>query len=309
MVFLSQKTKERILLLINLATAKDLAKDYYVVNEEGELIDIPEMAIKSLFKKKYRDGESALRKLEYTSQQIQDYFNKIKALNFRIGKLMYDRIIFIVATINNEKLFFINNKLADHMSDDAAKEGFYINPQSVIQKAKESYEKACGKLDEAIKRSKNMLKETKKLVRLTESDIHGMIRESVSHIISEMANPLGSRKKTLYNHLYRAANAVTHGNFHDDNWEGVRSVQEAIQDACDAFSDKFGTPQIDADFWCEDGGYRSANDSHWKQWEISISMNGQEIFGGNMKAFAHGSMDGAFDGNAFDYYDVVVSFY
>lgn len=149
----------------------------------------------------------------------------------------------------------------------------------------------------------------KKIIRITESDIRGMIQESVNHIISEMANPLGSRKKTLFNHLYRAANNATHGSFHDDNWSGVRSVQDAIQSACDGFSVKFGTPQIDANFWCEGGGYHSTPDANWKQWEISITMNDEVIFGGNMKAFAHGMMDGGFDASAFDYYDVVVSFY
>lgn len=183
----------------NGATIQNRSTEYFLVDNNGDLKGgISKNAIQNIISKNGdEDGVSALRKVNATDEQIASYLEELKALNFKVLKLLYDNIIFIVTTVDNEKILFFNSKLANKIGSSSYTVD--INPQSFMDKARELYKSSFADLQESVKRYNKMIKENmkkKQLIRLTESDLHKIIKESVNNLLVEASN--SNIKKKIY---------------------------------------------------------------------------------------------------------------
>ena len=156
----TDNTQGRLYSHQNGATAKKLSEEYYVVDNNGEMKGgISYGAIKSIVAAKSPlDGVGALRKINASDEQIEEYTRELRELKFSVLKLFYDSILFIIASANGEKVYFINDKLAN-----AVGSGSYIvniNPQSFLEKARELYRQSNAELNEIITNRRDIIKET-----------------------------------------------------------------------------------------------------------------------------------------------------
>lgn len=166
----------------NGATVKNRKNEYYLVDMDGELKGgISYNAIASLVTKSGdKDGVSALRKVGATDEQIAEYLEELKKLNFSVLKLMFDSILFIVASVNGESIYFINSALARQVGS-----GNYtvpINQNSFIQKAQEIFDKNYKEIKEW-NNNINLFDVNK--IQISESIIHKALMESIQYFINE----------------------------------------------------------------------------------------------------------------------------
>lgn len=180
----TDNTQGRLYSHQNGATIQSRNTEYFLVDNNGDLKGgISYGSIKNIVAKASDpDGVSALKKVNATDEQIASYLEELKALKFKVLKLIYDNILFIVASVNGEKIFFFNSKLANKIGS-----GTYavdINPQSFMDKAKEIYSKTFSELNENVKRYNKILKENK-MKNITKETMHRIVTESIKKILNE----------------------------------------------------------------------------------------------------------------------------
>lgn len=165
----------------------------YAVNNEGHIIKelTPEQVQPYLKAKREVDGVAALRKMGAEEERIQDYIAQINNLKFKYINFESNSILWIAATINGEKIVYINDNLA------RAVDGIDIRPEDFRAIARERYQIDLANLQEMASR--------KSILRLTESELKGLIRESVISIVSEAINPIAKIQE-----LIQQANAAYH---------------------------------------------------------------------------------------------------
>ena len=150
----------------------------YAVNNEGRIIralsdaEVKPYIDKEGWKKKF-PGVSALKKMEAEEDAIEEYIKEIKALKFSYMSFEANSILWIVATVDGEPIVYLNDKFQRAVND------INIAPQDFRKIAMERYKVDLANLNESIKPKH-------KLVRLTESDIHNMVMESVRNILAEI---------------------------------------------------------------------------------------------------------------------------
>lgn len=178
----TDNTQGRLYSHQNGATVNYLDEYYFLVDTNGQLKGgISKEAIKNIVAKSGdADGVAALKRVNASDETIKSYLEELKALKFRVLKLMYDSVLFVVATVDDEKIFFWNSKLANQVGS-----GSYvvaIDPVSFKEKAKELYRKSY----EEIENNYNELMQENRKISITESDLQQMICESVKKVLKEM---------------------------------------------------------------------------------------------------------------------------
>ena len=148
----------------------------YAVNKEGHIIQAlkPEQVEPYLRKKREVDGVAALRKMEVEDEKIQDYIEQINNLKFKYINFESNSILWIAATINGEKIVYINDNLA------RAVDGIDIRPEDFRAIARERYQIDLANLQEMKNRTMG-----KSVIRLTENDLHSMIEFAVRKCLNE----------------------------------------------------------------------------------------------------------------------------
>lgn len=134
----------------------------------------------------------------------------------------------------------------------------------------------------------------KKIVKLTESDLHKVIKESVKKTINELNN--SQLKKKYINKIYKYIDDLTSHIYRDDDWRNVSLVFERIYDAIGNDGE--------LKTWVEDGGYwkQLGEFPNYKEYKFLVSLtNGVEI-NGSLKCHTAGSME-----DPFDRYDITVT--
>ena len=191
----TDNTKHKLYTHQNGATIRNAKSKYFIVDNDGELKGgVSYEAIKELISKtKNIDGLSALKKIGATEDQIQEYIQDLKALNFRVLKLMFDSILYIVCSVNGEKLVYINNNLAKEVGSGAAV--VKINPQSFIEMANELYREDVNDLHESINQ-----------YNLFKSKINESVRMIFKNLLSESLNEVSPEYYEKY--AKKAQNSV-----------------------------------------------------------------------------------------------------
>ena len=148
----------------------------YCVGTDGHIIKAlsQEQVIPYLKEKRQVDGVSALKKMGVEEERIQEYISKIQALKMNYKNFEANSILWIAATINGEKIVYINDNLCRTVND------VDINPQDFVAIAKKRYEKDLLTLQEMTNRMKN------NVIRVNEKMFSKIINESVNKILSEL---------------------------------------------------------------------------------------------------------------------------
>ena len=151
----------------------------YAVNKEGHIIKElkPEQVKPYLKAKREMDGVAALRKMGAEEDKIQDYINQMNGLKFKYINFESNSILWIAATINGEKIVYINDNLSRAVDE------INISPEDFRAIARERYQIDLTNLQEMVDRMNN---KNKTIFRLTESELRGFIGESVKKILSEL---------------------------------------------------------------------------------------------------------------------------
>lgn len=168
----------------NGATAKKTYQ-YYGIDSNGHVIrEFSKDEITKYLKFQVRevDGLSHLKKLTQDQKILDDYTARIKALNFSYKKFEADHILYAVGTSQEGKFYFINDNLIDNVKDVT------VIPGELRQIAREKCKADYGIMSENIKKYNNLLKENIKMknkIKLTESQLHEVIKESVIRTLKE----------------------------------------------------------------------------------------------------------------------------
>lgn len=149
---------------------------YYCVNQEGHIIkELSKNDIAPYMKHKNSiDGVVALQKMQTKEEDINDYIAQINNLKFRYINFEANSILWIAATVNGEKIVYINDNL------NRAINGININPEDFKKIARERYQIDMNNLKE------EKINNKKQIIKLTESDLHQIIKESVNKILTEL---------------------------------------------------------------------------------------------------------------------------
>ena len=144
---------------------------YYAVNTEGHIIKAltKEQIMPYLQAKKEVDGVSVLRKMGTDEERIKEYISRIKELKFQYRNFLSDSILWIAATVNGEKIVYINDNISKVVNE------ININKDDFIKIANERYQKDLQALQES--------NTHRNVIRITESDLRSLIEESVKRIM------------------------------------------------------------------------------------------------------------------------------
>lgn len=282
----TDNTKHKLYTHQNGATIRNAKSEYFVVDEDGELLGgISFNAIKQIVNQsKNIDGLNALKKIGATEEQIQEYIQDLKALNFRVLKLMYDSILYIVCSVDGEKIVYINDNLAKQVGS-----GSYIvniNPQSFIDMANQLYRQDMTNLQESENR-----------YNIFKTKINESVRNVLRSVLKEGKESTREANKMI-RRLYNAVDKVTHGFYKDNGWEGVDSVLDVIENTIG--------DEGDLSVWCENGGYAKqiGEEGNCKTWKLKIELFNGGVIGGELNANAAGTHD-----DPFGRYDITCGFW
>ena len=141
----------------------------YAVNDNGNIVKelTKDQILPYLKAKGETSGVSALRKMGAEEEKIQEFIQKVAELHMNYRAFEANSILWIAATINGEKVVYINERLNRVVND------ININPQDFIAIAKERYQKDLNQLQES------------HILRMTDRDFYRMINESVKRVLSE----------------------------------------------------------------------------------------------------------------------------
>ena len=131
---------------------------YYLISTEGMVMrEVDRKELVDYFKKKPEiSGVPALRKMGATEERIKEYIDKMNALGMSYKNFEASSILYMVATVNGEKIVYINDNLTQSVR------GINIVPAEFTKIAKERYQIDFATIQEAIEEytNKQMLKES-----------------------------------------------------------------------------------------------------------------------------------------------------
>lgn len=131
---------------------------YYLIDTEGMVMrEVDKNELVDYFKKKPEiPGVPALRKMGATEERIKEYIDKMNALGMSYKNFEASSILYMVATVNGEKIVYINDNLTQSVR------GINIVPAEFTKIAKERYHIDFATIQEAIEEytNKQLLKES-----------------------------------------------------------------------------------------------------------------------------------------------------
>ena len=150
----------------------------YAVDTNGHIIQelTPEQVKPYIKEKSPISGVKALREMGVEEERIQEYIKGEIELHMRYKNFESNSILWIAATINGEKIIYINDRLTRAVND------INIAPEDFIKIAKERYQEDLATLQEMANRYSMKF-------RLTESELRQVVREAAMKIITEIADP------------------------------------------------------------------------------------------------------------------------
>lgn len=240
----TDNTKNRAYIHQNTAKAR-IKSDLYAVDEEGNIIGgitKPEL-IQSLRSPKSPDPAiKALQALEKTDEEIKQYQKEIADLNFRHQKFLVDKILYIVATIGDDKFVYINDYLSKNID---TKSKMTINTQQFIDLANKMFVKD-ETMTEAQHHRFNVIKES--MMRMLSTQYSAdFLKESINTYIIEDA---------CY-HLMSEEGLEDYG-YEDDDWddeeEETDPVEEYEKDYPNSDFNPSAITQSDLAKWCQNVG-------------------------------------------------------
>ena len=133
----------------------------------------------------------------------------------------------------------------------------------------------------------------KNLIRLTESDLHNIIKTSINTIL-ETSN--SNIKKQYINKIHKLTKDITSHLYKDENWEAVNQVFDIIENIIGHNGE--------LNVWCENGGYwkRAGEFPNYKEYKFNIQLTNSIEINGSLKCHTAGTIE-----DPFDRYDVTIN--
>lgn len=127
----------------------------YAVDTEGHIMkELSKEQIKPYLKAKREiDGVAALRKMGAEEERIQDYIRQMNGLKFKYKNFESNSILWIAATINGEKIVYINDNLQRAVNE------INIRPEDFRAIARERYQIDLASLHEMQRHIGKMINE------------------------------------------------------------------------------------------------------------------------------------------------------
>lgn len=151
---------------------------YYGVDKNGNIIG--EFSFNEICKYLDNDrsigGLSELQKMVKDDNIIDSYIDKVIKLRMEYTQFLNDRILYIIGESNGEKCYFVNDKPTNIIGD------ININLNDIMDYIKVNFYRDFRMMTEN-KKKYNM---EKQLIRLTEQDLHKVIKESVKKVLTEL---------------------------------------------------------------------------------------------------------------------------
>lgn len=109
---------------------------YYLVDTNGNIVgERTKDSVKQYLKAARKvEGVAALEKLGASEEVIEDFKNAVKGLGFSYKNFEFNSILYIAATVDGEKVIYINENLARCVND------ININAQDFVDIAKKRYQ-------------------------------------------------------------------------------------------------------------------------------------------------------------------------
>lgn len=109
---------------------------YYLVDTNGNIVgERTKDSVKQYLKAARKvEGVAALEKLGASEEKIEDFKNAVKGLGFSYKNFEFNSILYIAATVDGEKVIYINDNLARCVND------ININAQDFVDIAKKRYQ-------------------------------------------------------------------------------------------------------------------------------------------------------------------------
>jgi hypothetical protein len=134
----------------NLYSAQDIfnckvKSKYYPIDTQGHIIGVLEKSqVKNYLAKSSSSisGVKQLRDMNTEDAKIQAYIEELGGLNFKYMSFLFDKILYIAATVDGQKIVYINDNLSCKV------EGIDINPQEFIQIAKDRYAESLQEIEQ-----------------------------------------------------------------------------------------------------------------------------------------------------------------
>lgn len=108
----------------------------YAVDVNGNIVEeLTQEQIKPYLKAKGEEvpGANALRKMNMEDDIVERYIEEIKSLNFNYKRFEGNSILWIAATVNGQKIVYVNSNLTKTIND------ININKEDFVKKANERY--------------------------------------------------------------------------------------------------------------------------------------------------------------------------
>lgn len=130
---------------------------YYLVGIDGMVIrEVNKDELVSYFKKKPEiSGVSALRKMNVEEDKIKEYIDRMNNLKMSYKNFEASSILYMVATVNGEKIVYINENLTQSVR------GINIVPAEFTKIAKERYNIDFRTIQESIEEHSELINESK----------------------------------------------------------------------------------------------------------------------------------------------------
>lgn len=146
----------------------------YIINKEGHIIRaLDDAEVKPFLAKResFSSERKKLQKLGADDTKIANYISDINALKMSYRNFESNSILYIAATVNGEKLVYINDRLSRAVND------ININPSDFIAIAKERYSQDIQELQEMTKRHAVLSN------ILSEKRLNRIIMESIKEVL------------------------------------------------------------------------------------------------------------------------------
>lgn len=143
--------------------------EYYLVDNDGSIVrEVNKDELISYFKSNPEiNGVAALRKIGADEQRINDFISQVKNLKMNYMTFEASSILYMVATVNGEKIIYINDRLSESIKN------IKIQPSDFAKIAKEKYKEDLNMLNEMMKK---------------EDKLNKIISESINYVLENYFN-------------------------------------------------------------------------------------------------------------------------
>jgi len=202
-MYIRPNDNDRAVFPQNMKTVTPGGTNYYLIKDDGSIAGgrpVSKETLKQIFSPSTISDKSkanALRELGANDEEIEEYLKEFGELGWGENDFMQDQILYAVGSCTDDfhsnainHVIFYNKWLINAFAN--GKSSVQINPEEFMAIAKKEINDVYGLEVESARRVFtriiNECFKPKKLIRLTESELHTVIKGAVRKLVSEIIN-------------------------------------------------------------------------------------------------------------------------